>query len=50
MEYKKIGVLLFEELNPTTKSIINMLKMNGYALCIDESEEGVAIEILDKLS
>jgi len=49
MEYRKIGILLLEELNPTTKGIINILK-NHYAICVDESEEGIVVEILVELS
>ena len=45
MEFKKVGVLLLEELNPITEGIINMLK-NHYAVCVDQSEEGIVVEIL----
>ena len=49
MEYKKVGILLLEELNPITKGIINILK-NHYAVCIDETEEGIMVAILVELS
>lgn len=44
--YHKIGVLLLEELN---NELIKLLKTNGYALCIDESDEGVVVEILEEI-
>ena len=49
MEFKKIGVLLLEELNPITQGIINMLK-NHYAVCVDESDEGIVVEILCEMT